>query len=78
MQASYTTGANRFVVSYGESTVDDGAVETESSNTNFSYYRSVIPGVTVVAELNKTEIDNNSDSVAEENNVFSIGAVVTF
>lgn len=78
VQASYTTGANRFVVSYGESTVDDGAVETESSNTNFSYYRSVIPGVTVVAELNKTEIDNNSDSVAEENNVFSIGAVVTF
>jgi hypothetical protein len=78
MQASYTTGANRFVVSYGQSTVDSGAVETESSNTNFSYYRSVIAGVTVVAELNKTEIDNNSNSKAEENNVFSIGAVVTF
>jgi hypothetical protein len=38
----------------------------------------VIPGVTVVAELNKTEIDNNQTTVAEENNVFSIGAVVTF
>lgn len=79
-QASYTMGDNRFVFSYGESTVDDGAVETDSSNTNFSYFRTVIPGVTLVAEINKTEIDNNdaSDYTAEENNVFSIGAVVTF
>lgn len=80
VQASYTMGDNRFVVSYGESTVDDSMMETESSNTNVSYFRSVIPGVTLVAELNKTEIDNNSttDLTAEENNVFSIGAVVTF
>ncbi len=80
VQASYTMGDNRFVVSYGQSTVDDSAVETESSNTNISYFRTVIPGVTLVAELNKTEIDNNdaSDMTAEENNVFSIGAVVTF
>lgn len=79
-QASYTMGDNRFVFSYGESTVDNGAVETDSSNTNFSYFRTVIPGVTLVAEINKTEIDNNdaSDYTAEENNVFSIGAVVTF
>ena len=80
VQASYTMGDNRFVVSYGQSTVDNSTVETESSNTNISYFRSVIPGVTLVAELNKTEIDNNdaSDMTAEENNVFSIGAVVTF
>jgi hypothetical protein len=80
LQAAYTMGDNRFVVSYGQSTVDDGAVETESSNTNISYFRTVIPGVTVVAELNKTEVDNNNaaDLTAEENNVFSIGAVVTF
>jgi hypothetical protein len=78
VQASYTMGDNRFVLSYGESTVDDGTTETESSNTNVSYFRTVIPGVTVVAELNKTEIDNNQTTVAEENNVFSIGAVVTF
>ena len=80
MQASYTMGDNRFVVSYGESTVDDSTVETESSNTNISYFRTVIPGVTLVAEINKTEIENNdaSDMTAEENNVFSIGAVVTF
>jgi hypothetical protein len=78
VQASYTMGDNRFVLSYGESTVDDGTAETESSNTNVSYFRTVIPGVTVVAELNKTEIDNNQTTVAEENNVFSIGAVVTF
>jgi len=80
VQASYTMGDNRFVVSYGQSTVDDSTVETESSNTNVSYFRTVIPGVTLVAELNKTEIDNNNaaDLTAEENNVFSIGAVVTF
>jgi len=78
VQASYTMGDNRFVLSYGQSTVDDGTAETESSNTNVSYFRTVIPGVTVVAELNKTEIDNNQTTIAEENNVFSIGAVVTF
>lgn len=80
VQASYTMGDNRFVVSYGESTVDDSTMETESSNTNISYFRTVIPGVTLVAELNKTEIENNStsDLTAEENDVFSIGAVVTF
>jgi hypothetical protein len=80
VQASYTMGDNRFVVSYGESTVDDSTMETESSNTNISYFRTVIPGVTLVAELNKTEIENNStsDMTAEENDVFSIGAVVTF
>jgi hypothetical protein len=80
IQASYTMGDNRFVASYGQSTVDNSTMETESSNTNVSYFRTVIPGVTVVAELNKTEIDNNSatDMTAEENNVFSIGAVVTF
>jgi hypothetical protein len=80
IQASYTMGDNRFVASYGQSTVDDSTMETESSNANISYFRTVIPGVTLVAELNKTEIDNNSasDMTAEENNVFSIGAVVTF
>ena len=79
-QAAYTMGDNRFVASYGQSTVDNSTVETESSNTNISYFRTVIPGVTLVAELNKTEIDNNdaTDLTAEENNVFSIGAVVTF
>lgn len=78
VQASYTMGDNRFVVSYGESTVDDGSMETESSNTNFSYYRTVVPGVTLVAELNSTEIENNVNTDGEENDVFSIGAVVTF
>lgn len=80
LQASYTMGDNRFVASYGQSTVDDSTMETESSNANISYFRTVIPGVTLVAELNKTEIDNNSatNMTAEENNVFSIGAVVTF
>lgn len=80
VQASYTMGDNRFVISHGESTIDDTAMlkETESSNTNFSYFRTVIPGVTLVAEYNITEIENNVDLAAEENNNISIGAVVTF
>ena len=80
VQASYTMGDNRFVVSHGLSNVDDTvmAKETESSNTNFSYFRTVMAGVTVVAEYNITEIENNVDLVAEENNNISIGAVVTF
>lgn len=77
-QASYTMGDNRFVVSYGETTSDDGITETTNSNTNIAYFRTVVPGVTVVAEINKTENDNNQNAIAEENNVFSIGAVVTF
>ncbi|PHR81095.1 MAG: porin [Colwellia sp.] len=77
-QASYTMGDNRFVLSYGETTSDDGITETTNSNSNISYFRTVVPGVTVVFEYNKTENDNNQTSVAEENNVFSIGAVVTF
>lgn len=78
VQASYTMGDNRFVLSYGETETDDGATKATNSNSNISYFRTVIPGVTLVAELNKTESDNNQTSVAEENNVFSIGAVVTF
>jgi len=78
VQGSYTMGANRFVVSYGETISDDGITETTNSNSNISYFRTVVPGVTVVAEFNKTENDNDQNSIAEENNVFSIGAVVTF
>ncbi|NQY89439.1 MAG: porin [Colwellia sp.] len=78
VQGSYTMGANRFVLSYGETTSDDGITETTNSNSNISYFRTVVPGVTVVAEFNKTENDNDQNSIAEENNVFSIGAVVTF
>lgn len=77
-QASYTMGNNRFVLSYGETTTDDGITETTNSNSNIAYFRTIVPGVTVVAELNKTENDNDQNTVAEENNVFSIGAVVTF
>ena len=77
-QASYTIGDNRFVLSYGETTTDNGITETTNSNSNIAYFRTVLPGVTVVAEYNKTENDNDQNAVAEENNVFSIGAVVTF
>lgn len=79
-QAAYTMGDNRFVLTYGESTVEDPTTansDTVSSNTGVAYFRTIIPGVTVVAEYNITEIDTASAFV-EENNTMSIGAVVTF
>ena len=78
VQASYTTGANRFVISYGETRTDSGGPETTSSNSNVSYFRTVMPGVFFVAEVNQTEAETEGTKVGEENNVFSIGAVVTF
>ena len=78
-QASYTMGDNRFVLSYGETTAtSDGITDTTNSNTNISYFRTVYPGVTVVAEYNMTELENDQDAAGEENNVISLGAVVTF
>jgi hypothetical protein len=79
MQASYTMDDNRFVATYGESTVDLGTGdETVSSNTGVAYFRTIRPSLTVVLEYNLTEIDTDNSMVAEENNTISIGAVVTF
>jgi hypothetical protein len=79
MQVSYTMNYNRFVVTYGESTVDpDTGDETVSSNTGVAYFRTIRPSLTAVLEYNLTEIDTDNSMVAEENNTISIGAVVTF
>ena len=78
LQASYTMGDNRFVISSGETENDDQASKTTHENFALGYFRTVRPGVIMVAEFNRTESSNNVTSVAEDNSTFSIGTVVTF
>ena len=86
VQAAYTMGDNRVVLTYGESeTTDAGNVEVVGivgdavhSNTGIAYFRTIVPGVTAVFEYNNTEVDATNSLIAEDNNTFSIGAVVTF
>ena len=86
VQAAYTMDDNRFVLTYGESeTTNSGNVEVVGivgdavhSNTGVAYFRTIVPGVTAVFEYNNTEVDATNSLIAEDNNTFSIGAVVTF
>ncbi|MDG1254050.1 MAG: porin [Glaciecola sp.] len=82
VQASYTMGDNRFVISSGETenldTANTAAGTTTHKNFALGYFRTVRPGVILVAEYNNTESENSVSSVAEDNSTFSIGTVVTF
>lgn len=86
VQAAYTMDDNRFVLTYGESeTSNAGNVDVVGitgdaihSNTGVAYFRTVRSGLTVVLEYNNTEVDATNSLRAEDNNTFSIGAVVTF
>lgn len=86
VQAAYTMNDNRIVLTYGESeTSNSGNVETVGivgdathSNTGIAYFRTIRPGLTAVVEYNNTEADATDSLIAEDNNTFSIGAVVTF
>ena len=82
VQASYTMGDNRFVISSGETenldTANTAAGTTTHKNFALGYFRTVRPGVILVAEYNNTESENSVSSVAEDNKTFSIGTVVTF
>lgn len=86
VQAAYTMNDNRFVLTYGESeTSNAGNVDVVGitgdavhSNTGVAYFRTIVPGVTAVFEYNNTEVDATNSLRAEDNNTFSIGAVVTF
>ena len=82
LQASYTMDKNRFVVSSGETenkdTANAAAGATTHKNFALAYFRTVRPGVIIVAEFNNTESENSLSMVAEDNKTFSIGTVVTF
>lgn len=80
IQGAYTQGKNRFVLTYGESTVENtgGVTDATHSNTGVAYFRTIYDGVTFVAEYNQTEADVTNSLVGEENRTIALGAVVTF
>lgn len=82
LQVSYTTGDNRFVISSGETENQDTANMTAGITTHknaaLGYFRTIRPGIIMVAEFNNTESENSITSLAEDNKTFSIGTVVTF
>ena len=78
VQASYTSGANRFVISNGESTYKNTTADTEGdiSNTTVAIFHTLSSGVILVGEYTKSEDD--VVLAGNENTGFAIGAVVTF
>ncbi|GGI94150.1 hypothetical protein GCM10007978_34630 [Shewanella hanedai] len=80
VQAAYTLDSNRFVLTYGETNVENtnSILDATHSNAGIAYFRTIRPGLTAVAEYNQTKADVSNSLVGEENNTISIGAVFTF
>jgi predicted porin len=77
LQSSYTLGANRFVLSYGETDSDQGDFETE--NTSFAVFHDVNSNFKLVAEYNMFEQEEKSTGdKAVDADTLALGAVVTF
>ncbi|WP_372927290.1 porin [Marinobacter sp.] len=77
VQGSYTLGANRFVVSYGETDSDQGDFETE--NTSFAVFHDVNSNFKLVGEYNMFEQTTKSTGAdAAEFDTLALGAVITF
>ena len=79
LQTSYTVGANRFVIGYGENEIEvDNGPATEFSNLGFAWFRTIVPGVYIITEYNKTEVETENSLAGEETDTISIGAALTF
>ncbi|MBN7770413.1 porin [Marinobacter daepoensis] len=77
VQGSYTLGANRFVVSYGETDSDQGDFETE--NTSFAVFHDVNSNFKLVAEYNMFEQEiKSSGARAADADTLAVGAIVMF
>ncbi len=77
VQGSYTLGANRFVLSYGETDSDQGDFETE--NTSVALFHDINSNLKVVAEYNMFEQTTKSTGAdAAEIDTIALGAIVTF
>ncbi len=77
VQGSYTLGANRFVVSYGETDSDQDDFETE--NTSFAVFHDVNSNFKLVGEYNMFEQTTKSTGAdAAEFDTLALGAVITF
>ena len=77
VQGSYTLGANRFVLSYGETDSEQDDFETE--NTSVAVFHDVNSNFKLVAEYNMFEQTvKSSGADAAEADTLALGAVVTF
>ncbi len=79
-QVSYTAGATRFVLSYGQNESDaDGLLgaDSEYENTAVAVFHSVNSNLILVGEYNMTEIEVGGAEF-EENDTIALGAVVLF
>jgi len=80
LQASYSIDGNRFVLTHGETEVENTASVLDATHTNsgIAYFRTIRPGLTAVIEYNNTEVEVSNSLMSEDNSAVSIGAVVTF
>lgn len=77
IQGSYTLGANRFVLSYGETDSDQGDFETE--NTSVAVFHDINSNFKLVAEYNMFEQQTKSTGAdAADADTLALGAVVMF
>ena len=74
LQASYSIGSERFVISRGENEggTTDGGSELDMENQTLAWFHSVNSNLILVVEHNKAETDTS------ETKTLALGAVVTF
>jgi hypothetical protein len=80
-QASYTLGANRFVLSYGENESSNDPLlmgaDAEYSNAAVAVFHDVNENLKLVAELNRTEVAVGGSDF-EDTDTIAVGAVLTW
>lgn len=75
VQSSFTTGKERFVISYGETEVETAAT-WENETTQVAWFHSFNSNFTVVAEFNTNEI--SIGGATEETDTIGLGLIVNF
>lgn len=76
VQASYSFGANRLAISYGENEGEDGTDFTYE-NTAVAWFYTVNSNLKLVAEYDQTEISGTTLG-SEDNDTLALGAVLTW
>ncbi|MWV13657.1 porin [Pseudomonas sp. R-28-1W-6] len=81
LQGSYTSGKNRFALSYGK-TEDDGnglGTAADYETRGVAYFRTINDNLKLVAEYNQYEIDAEQGSgLGEDTDTFAVGAVLSW
>ena len=77
VQGSYAFGANRVVLSYGET--DAEILDLETENTTVGFFHDVNNNFKLVAEYNRYEDSNRTTGVTStEADTIALGAIITF